>query len=297
MAPSVPTHLLLLLLLCIFAVSALRFASGSSLSPPQPPLFITALQFQCPLSVVPSAPVEVDGESLDRILSSNQKNSYTSVFFYASWCPFSRSTKATFDVLSSMFPQITHLMLEESSVMPVVFSRYGVHSLPSILMVNRTSRLRYSGSKDLSSLVHFYKRITGFEPVQYFALDHPGSLAYEKSPLVWNSSLKEILRREPYLVFSLLFLCLKVFLYFFPGILSRVIAFWVSYGSHLNLGIVGETSQLLERVLHVFNLKKVWSKLRLCKVRNFHNGAKNARVWASSLASVSLGESSSIRSA
>lgn len=137
----------------------------------------------------------------------------------------------------------------------------------------------------------------GFEPVQYFVLDQPSSLGSEKSPLLWNASPREILIREPYLVFSLLFLCLKAFLYFFPGVVSHVIAFWVSYGWHLNLGLVGEISQLLERVLHVVNLKRVWSKIRLCKVRNFHNGAKNARVWASSLASVSLGESSSSRAA
>lgn len=56
MAASAPTHLLLL---CIYAISALGFASGSSLCPPEPILFVTALQSQCPLHVTPSAPVEV----------------------------------------------------------------------------------------------------------------------------------------------------------------------------------------------------------------------------------------------
>ncbi|XP_058073764.1 5'-adenylylsulfate reductase-like 5 isoform X2 [Magnolia sinica] len=240
----------------------------------------------------------VDGESLDRALTtSDQRSAYTSVLFYASWCPFSRSARSTFDVLSSMFPQITHLVVEESSVMPVVFSRYGVHSLPAILIANRTLRMRHYGSKDLSSLILFYKRVTGLEPMEYFKDDQSGSLGSQKSLHLWDGSPREILRREPYLVFSLLFVCLKALLYFFPGMLSRIIAVWVSYGWHPNLGIFGETSQLLERVLHVVNMKRAWSKLRLCKTGNFQNGAKNARVWASSLASVSLGESSSTRTA
>lgn len=42
-----------------------------------------------------------------------------------------------------------------------VFSRYGIHSVPSILVVNQTSRVRYYGRKDLASMVEFYKKTTG----------------------------------------------------------------------------------------------------------------------------------------
>jgi hypothetical protein len=42
-----------------------------------------------------------------------------------------------------------------------IFSRYGIHSLPSILMVNGTSRVRYQGPKNLAPLVQFYKKTTG----------------------------------------------------------------------------------------------------------------------------------------
>ncbi|XXG46127.1 hypothetical protein AAC387_Pa02g1045 [Persea americana] len=295
MAASAQIHLLLLLLFFSF-LSAFRFATASSLCPLQSIFFITDIHSQCPLlSISPSTPIQVDGESLDKVLSSKQGNTYSVVLFYASWCPFSRGTLSTFDVLSSMFPQMTHLVVEESSVLPIVFSRYGVHSLPAILIANGTTKVRYHGSKDLSSLVHFYKRITGFEPVQYFVLDQPSSWEREKPLLLWNGPPREFFRREPYLAFSLLFLCLKLLLYFFPGMLSRLKAFWVTYGWHLNLGIFGETSQLLGRVLNVVNLKMAWSKLKMCKARRLHNGAKNARVWASSLASVSLGESSSTR--
>lgn len=42
-----------------------------------------------------------------------------------------------------------------------VFSRYGIHSLPSLLMVNQTSKVQYHGPKDLQSLVQFYEKTTG----------------------------------------------------------------------------------------------------------------------------------------
>lgn len=58
------------------------------------------------------------GDLLDRTLSSKGANTYTSVLFYASWCPFSHNVHSTFGVLSSMFPQIEHLAVEESSVEP-----------------------------------------------------------------------------------------------------------------------------------------------------------------------------------
>ena len=141
--------------------------------------------------------------------------------------------------------------------------------------------------------------ISGFEPVQYVAEselvisgDHDKYMIQS-----WNeSSSMEIVKREPYLAFSVLFLCLRVLLSTLPEVLSRLKAFWVSYAPHLNLEIFGETSQLFARALHMVDVRRVWTKLRLCKTRNFHQGAKNARVWASSLASVSLGESSSGRS-
>ncbi|KAJ4978242.1 hypothetical protein NE237_009022 [Protea cynaroides] len=286
-----------IIFLCISVISSLRLASSMPVCPPQSHLFLTNLQSQCPTAISPFSYIEVDGESLDKALSSSQKNLVTAVLFYASWCPFSHGVLPTFDALSSMFPQIRHLAVEQSSAMPSVFSRYGIHSLPAILLVNQTARSLYCGPKDLSSLVQFFKRITGIEPVGYFSVDQPSSFGGDETLLqLWNaSSAKEILRREPYLMLAVLFLCLRAFLYFFQAMLTRLEAFWVSYIPHLNLGIFGETSQLLGRALPMIDVKRVCSKLRLCKTRNFRKGAKNARVWASSLTSVSLGESSSAR--
>lgn len=110
----------------------------------------------------------------------------------------------------------------------------------------------------------------------------------------WDgSSLEDMMKRDSYLVFAVLFLCLRAVLFMSPKVLSHLKAFYGSYVPHLNLEIFGETSQLFGRILHMVDVRRIWTRLRLCKVRNFHEGAKNCRVWASSLASVSLGESSS----
>ncbi|CAK9145890.1 unnamed protein product [Ilex paraguariensis] len=247
-----------------------------------------ALQFAC----------SVNGDFLDRTLASKWGNAYTSIFFYASWCPFSHDVRSTFEILGSMFPQIEHLAVEQSLAMPSTLSKYGIHSIPQIVLVKQTSRLRFRGSKDLHSLVNFYEKITGYEPVQYVVVDQTMSVGSRGKFLVpsWiGISMNEKLAREPYLVVSILFLCLRVLVFVFPKVVSRFKHYWVSYGPHLNLEIFGETSQMLGRIFQTIDVKRVWTKLRACKTRNFHQGAKSARVWASSLASVSLGETSSSR--
>ncbi|KAE8722257.1 5'-adenylylsulfate reductase-like 7 [Hibiscus syriacus] len=271
---------------------------GSSICSHEADVFINNLHFQCSPSISPIPPLKVNGSFLDRALTSEQRNGYTSVLFYASWCPFSRSLYPKFDILSSMFPQVEHLEVEQSSASPSIFSKYGIHSLPSILIVNQTSMVRYRGSKDLSSIVQFYEKTTGFQPVQYIAESEPVVSGDDNRYMVqlWNETPMEIVEREPYLAFALLFLCFRVLLSIFPEVMSRLKDFWVSYALHLNLEMFSETSQLFARALHVVDVRTVWTKLRLCKTRNFHQGAKSARVWASSLASVSLGESSSGRS-
>ncbi|XP_059647329.1 5'-adenylylsulfate reductase-like 5 isoform X3 [Cornus florida] len=168
MATSTPY----LLFICICAVYALRRVSSSSISmcPHQSSLFINALRFQCPLSFPPNSPLQVDGDFLDRTLTSIRGNVQTSVLFYASWCPFSRTAHSKFEALASMFPQIDHLAVEQSSAMPSVISRYGIHGLPTILIVNQTSRTRFCGSKDLRSLVKFYEKTTGLLNVDLMGL-------------------------------------------------------------------------------------------------------------------------------
>ncbi|PSS33701.1 5'-adenylylsulfate reductase-like [Actinidia chinensis var. chinensis] len=290
-------------LICIIVTTAssIRYVTSSSVSSsmclPQSNTFVRDLLDQCHRTTSYSLPIKMDAESVDRTLSSSQTNVYTAVLFYASWCPFSSDVRSKFAALSSMFPQIKHVMVEQSSAMPSVLSRYGIHSLPSMLIVNQTARVRYHGPKDLTSFVLFYKRTTGLHPVADVTEDQGSYSESGHKVHPWNgNSLKEILMREPYLVFSVLFLFLRVFLYFFPNIISCLIALWVACLPHLNVAIFGESRQFLGRVLYLVDIKRVWGKLKICKNRNFHNGARSARVWASSFTSVSLGETSSVRS-
>lgn len=138
----------------------------------------------------------------------------------------------------------------------------------------------------------------GHEPVQHIAVDQSDSLGSGGKSIVlpWiGSSPYEILTKEPYLSFSMLFLCLRVMVYIFPRVLFYSRTLWLSFSPHLNLEIFGETSQNLGRIIHMIDVQKIWTKVILCKSRNFHRGARNAKVLASSLASVSLGETSTSR--
>ncbi|KAI3826570.1 hypothetical protein L1987_00618 [Smallanthus sonchifolius] len=275
--------------LWMFAMSTLSsFASSSSSSSPQLKPFLLDLQLQCPTTVMYTWPIEMNEESLDKVLSSNQMNAYIAILFYASWCPFSRNLQPKFDALSSMFPQIKHVMVEQSSVPPIVFSKHGIHSVPSILLVTRTFSIRFHGPKDLHSLVHFYQKATGHEPV----------MDLTKDPIIFpeNESTspeshtkaqpKSIISQEPYLIFSMFFLFSKALLYLYPNMVSNIIALWFANIPHLNLSIFGESRQLLARVLQLFDFKRAISKLKL---------VRSVRAWTSSLASFSFCKTCSSR--
>lgn len=145
--------------------------------------------------------------------------------------------------------------------------------------------------------LHTYMLVSGLHPMvevteSQITYKADGRKAFQK----WKgSSLKELSSTEPYLALSVAFLLFRASLYFFPGLVTRVVALWAAYIPHLNMGIFGDSRQILGRVFHVIDPKRAWSKLKLCKTRNFHKGARNARVWASSLTSVSLGETSAAR--
>ncbi|XP_072951927.1 5'-adenylylsulfate reductase-like 5 [Typha angustifolia] len=296
MAASSLRLLVSLFVVVVFFSFPRSLAARSSLCPRSDLGFLDDVKSQCPVWIDRSLPLEVSGETLDRELGLAQRNTYTSVFFYASWCPFSSNYRPIFNVLSSMFPNIRHFTVEESSAMPSVFSRYGIHSFPAILLANKTSMVRYHGMKDLSSLVEFYKETTGLDPAAYFVVDKLSDSRNMRSRWSRDQPLRDIVTDEPFLALGVLFVILRMIIHSFPVVFSWMRAFWVSYAWHLNLWVIGGSSQLLERVLHAVDIKRLWSKIRLFnKTRNFRKGASNARVWASSLTSVSLGESSSSR--
>ncbi|XP_038882174.1 5'-adenylylsulfate reductase-like 5 [Benincasa hispida] len=286
------------------ALCSLGFVSSTSLSrssfcPKESDFFLYGVRSQCPFSAVPSSPLQVDGDYIDGTLTNYKEVGYTSVLFYASWCPFSLRLRHTFEALSFLFPQIEHVLVEQSSTLPNVLSKYGVHSFPSILLVNGTSRVRYRGQKDILSLVRFYNRITGLKPIPYYSDAELVTIESVGKPVIQLpkfSSTNNILKSEPLLTFSFVFICLRIAIFKLPHMLHQLNNLCRSYMPHLNLEIFGETRQLMGRVLHMLDIRRAWAKLRLYKTKNIHKGARNARVWASSLASVSLGESSSSRS-
>ncbi|XAR51762.1 hypothetical protein NMG60_11006491 [Bertholletia excelsa] len=250
MAPSIKCVFVLTFM--VAAASSIRCTASSTYSlfmsscPPQFNAFICDLRFQCPRTIAVSLPVEVDGESLDKAMSSGQTKAHTAVLFYSSWCPFSTGVHIQFVVLSTMFPQIGRIMVEQSLVMPTVLSRYGIHSMPSILIVKQTARIQYHGPKDLYSFVQFYKRTTGLELVVDLTEDQgilPESDYKSPDPRRGNS-IKQMFRGVLCLIFSVLFILARLFLYFFPKVVSRLNALQITYTPHQNVGIFRVSRQL-----------------------------------------------------
>lgn len=295
---------------CVVAAAVLLVvvggaAAGSPGAGPEPtcprrgPPFLDALGSRCPhVRIEPSPPLEVRGEAVDKELNLRHRGASYSILFYAAWCPFSSKFRPIFEALSTMFPQIHHFAVEESSVMPSLFSRYGVRGFPAILLVHETTMVRYRGPKDLNSLVDFYKETTGLDPIAYFDVDQQESTGSSRSVMPGDWSMLKLAKDEPFVLFAVLFVILKVVADFIPIVISHLRAFLAVRVRNLNLGIRRGSSQLMERVLTVLDVKRLWSKLRLSnKTRDLRKGASNARAWASSFASVSLGEPSSSRQA
>jgi len=129
----------------------------------------------------------------------------------------------------------------------------------------------------------------GLEARDKVVVGELSNLMSDEHSTIKGFSLGEISRREPYLALSILFLCLRIILSVFPTIMPHLKAFCSSCVPHLSMQKV---SQVMERVLSVMDVKRIWTKLELCKSRSFRERERSARVWVSSLASVSLGDSS-----
>ncbi|KAJ4745655.1 5'-adenylylsulfate reductase-like 5 [Rhynchospora pubera] len=288
---------LIAFLFCISAASAVESSAESSpVCPVLGPTFVDSLRAQCPLWIDLTLPMEVDGKSLYTLVEgirASRSGSFYSILFYAKWCPFSSKFRPMFDTLSYMFPQVMHLALEESTATSSLFTRLGIHSVPSLVLLNGTSLNRFTDTKDISSLVAFYRKNTGFEPVAFFDVQ-PRDDTFTP---IWlqDIPLKEKIAADPYLALSMLFVLLKVVLWILPLVWPHLRAFWVVYAQGIKLKVVAGMHHILERAAHVLDVKRLWNKLKhFNKKRNLRSGAKSARVWASSLASsVALGDSPS----
>lgn len=260
------------------------------------------------LGFFPDSVRELDAVSLEAAFNSLQKipNTYIAVLFYASWCPFSKQCRPVFNVLSSMFPTIHHVAVEESASRPSVLSRYGVHSFPALFLQNQTSRVRYHGSRDLDSIIHFYENITGIKSISPDFATQASSSSLRgldrvkdvesgvHCPYSWAKSPEKLLQQDTYLMLAILFLILRMLHFLFPKVLIWLKRVWKRHVWPVNGAILRENHlTFIEQILYIFNINRIKSSLKFCKRRNFQ-GAMNARVWASkSFASVSLGEGSS----
>jgi hypothetical protein len=138
----------------------------------------------------------------------------------------------------------------------------------------------------------------GIDPIAYVDVIQQESHGSLGSVMPGGLSLRRMAQDEPFVFLSVLFIILRVAGHFVPNIISHLRAFLTVRVQNLNLGIRRGSSQLMERALTALDVKRLWSKLRLSsKTSDLRKGASNARAWASSFASVSLGEPSSSRQA
>ncbi|VVB11743.1 unnamed protein product [Arabis nemorensis] len=226
-----------------------------------------------------------------------EKCDYVALLFYASWCPFSRSFRPSFDVIASLYSSIPHFAIKESSVKPSTLSKYGVHGFPTLLVLNSTMRARYRGTRMLDSLVSFYSDVTGIEKLDKTSLERSVSVPHlgnqyntepENCPFTWARSPENMLRQETYLTLAIVFVLLRLLHLIFPTLVVFMKFTWRGIAQNMRLeSLLEQTVGFLSRAVQLcMHLKEP------CKRSNLQGGAMNARAWAS-LATVSIGDSSS----
>lgn len=175
--------------------------------------------------------IEGDETSLHKAISGIGTNTheYVVVLFYASWCPFSTILRPSLSTMSSLYPSIPHFAIEESTVKPSILSKYGVNGFPTLFVLNSTMRVRYHGSRTLSSLVNFYTDVTGVEAelvdttskLDTFMHDKGNNVSEpETCPFTWAKSPENLLRQETYLALATLFVVLRSLYLSYPFIIT-----------------------------------------------------------------------------
>ncbi|KAJ6791745.1 5'-adenylylsulfate reductase-like 3 [Iris pallida] len=244
--------------------------------------------------------MEGDEVALQRAVNLvyRNKDEYVAVLFHASWCSFSKICRPNFDIMSSLFPAIRHFAFEESVIRPSILSRYGVHGFPTLFLLNSTMRVRYHGSRSINSLVGFYSDVTGAKPALLYSTAmkkvDPSSIPkldedtdQENCPFSWARSPEKLLQQDTYLALASSFVLLRLLYFLLPKLNSCVERTWRRRMQLASLMSLWDYFQKAKQGL---------SSLIPHKRSNLQEGALNAKAWASkSLASVSIGESSSVR--
>lgn len=201
---------------------------------------------------------EFNGTTLEKALSvlQSKEDEHAAVLFYASWCPFSREFRLLLDILSSHFPTIYHIAVEDSAIQPSSLSQYGVHSFPVLFLQNKTVKVRYYGPRTVKAISQFYEDTTdttafsqnkrgtnGFALIEN--LSRKGTFQNKANcPYPWAKSPEKWLRNDMYLLLATSFLVLRVLVYFMPRLFSSAKHYWVQTESSLGVHKV-----LLRKVL------------------------------------------------
>ncbi|KAG0476265.1 hypothetical protein HPP92_013106 [Vanilla planifolia] len=249
--------------------------------------------------------IEGDESALQRAVSVVHRNreQYVAMLFYASWCPFSQICQPNFYNMLSLYPTIPHFAFEESAIRPSILSRYGVHGFPTLFLLNSSMRVRYHGSRSFNSLTAFYCDVTGIKPVPVNPTITNGSLSpinftkvagdtQENCPFSWARSPENLLQQDTYLALASSFVLLRLLYFLLPKLRSRLKRAWRWHMQLPSLICLCDYSQAFLQ-----QAKRGFGRLNPCKRSNLQEGALSAKAWASkSLASVSIGEPSSVRS-
>lgn len=224
--------------------------------------------------------IEGDETSFQKALSATNTNThdYVVVLFYASWCPFSTIFKPSLSTMSSLYPSIPHFAIEESVVKPSILSKYGVNGFPTLFVLNSTMRVRYHGSRTLSSLVSFYTDVTGVQPESVDkTLKKMDTFMHEKDntttnepetcPFTWAKSPENLLQQQTYLALATLFVLLRSLYLSYPFIITS--AQYARRTQFLNIQIRNAWDHpiaYLNRAIQLF------SSLTGCIIGFFHDG-------------------------
>ncbi|GAQ86757.1 Thioredoxin superfamily protein [Klebsormidium nitens] len=117
---------------------------------------------------------EINGTTLSLLLEEVRKRDdlFLGVFFYARWCPFSQQLFPLVRTLPELFPQFPLVAVEERAVKPSALSRYGVYSFPLFFIYSKNHRSKFTGSRELETLVEMITTTTGYNPVARPKTDH-----------------------------------------------------------------------------------------------------------------------------
>lgn len=111
----------------------------------------------------------------------------------------------------------------------------------------------------------------------------------ENCPFSWARSPENLFREETYLALATAFVLMRLIHIFFPTLLVYARDIWRRHLRNLRLGTLWERPlTCLKGAVQLFSHFK-----DPCKRRNLQGGAMNARAWAKSFATVSIGDASS----